>query len=34
VRDGAATAEGTVFLGTDRAESVDEPRLNVVRYAG
>jgi hypothetical protein len=34
VRDGKATAEGTVFLGTDRAESVDEPRLNVVRYAG
>jgi hypothetical protein len=34
VRDGTATAEGTVFLGTDRAESVDEPALNVVRYAG
>jgi hypothetical protein len=34
VRDGTATAEGTVFLGTDRAGSVDEPLLNVVRYAG
>jgi hypothetical protein len=34
VRDGTAQAEGTVFLSTDRAESVDEPGLNVVRYAG
>jgi hypothetical protein len=34
VRDGTAPAEGTVFLGTDRAEGVDEPGLNVVRYAG
>ncbi|MGY1762868.1 hypothetical protein ACI79G_14535 [Geodermatophilus sp. SYSU D00779] len=33
VRDGTAPAEGTVFLGTDRAESVDEPGLNVVRHA-
>ena len=34
VRDGVAPAAGTLFLGTDRAESVDEPALNVVRYAG
>ncbi|MGY1683715.1 hypothetical protein [Geodermatophilus sp. SYSU D01176] len=34
VRNGVATAEGTLFLGTDRAESVDDPLLNVVRYAG
>ena len=34
VQDGEAPATGTVFLGTDRAESVDGPRLNVVRYAG
>ncbi|SHN74109.1 hypothetical protein SAMN05660350_02160 [Geodermatophilus obscurus] len=34
VRNGAAAAEGTLFLGTDRAGSVDEPGLNVVRYAG
>jgi hypothetical protein len=34
VRNGAATAAGTVFLGTDRAASVEEPGLNAVRYAG
>jgi hypothetical protein len=34
VRNGEATAAGTVFLGTERAASVDEPVLNVVRYAG
>ncbi|WP_448610036.1 hypothetical protein [Geodermatophilus sp. URMC 60] len=34
VFDGTAPAEGTVFLGTDRAASVEEPQLNVVRYAG
>jgi hypothetical protein len=34
VREGTAPAEGTVFLGTDRAESVDETELNVVRHAG
>jgi hypothetical protein len=34
VRNGAAAAEGTLFLGTDRAASVDEPGLNAVRYAG
>ena len=34
VREGTAPAEGTVFLGTDRAGSVAEPGLNVVRYAG
>ena len=34
VRDGTARAEGTVFLGTDRAESVGEPGLDVVRYSG
>lgn len=34
VRNGAAPAAGTVFLGTDRADSVDDPELNAVRYAG
>jgi hypothetical protein len=34
VHDGTAPAEGTVFLGTDRAESLDEPALNVVSYSG
>ncbi|SDO32343.1 hypothetical protein [Geodermatophilus sp. DSM 45219] len=34
VRDGTAPAEGTLFLGTDRAVSLDEPGLGVVRYAG
>ena len=34
VRDGAAPAAGTLFLGTDRAASVDVPGLNAVRYAG
>ena len=34
VRGGTAPAEGTVFLGTDRAGSVAEPGLNVLRYAG
>jgi hypothetical protein len=34
VRNGGATAEGTLFLGTDRAASVEEPGLNAVRYAG
>ncbi|MGY1690035.1 hypothetical protein [Geodermatophilus sp. SYSU D01105] len=34
VRDGRAAAEGTLFLGTDRAATVDEPGLNVVGYGG
>ncbi len=34
VRDGAAPAAGTLFLGTDRAASVDAPGLNAVRYVG
>ncbi|SNS01678.1 hypothetical protein SAMN06893096_101373 [Geodermatophilus pulveris] len=34
VRDGWAPAAGTLFLGTDRAASVDAPGLNAVRYAG
>jgi hypothetical protein len=33
VRNGAAAAEGTLFLGTDRTASLDEPGLNAVRYA-
>src|SRR3712207_9023274 len=34
VRDGPAPAEGPVFLGTDRAESMDEPGLHVIRHTG
>jgi hypothetical protein len=34
VRDGTAAAEGTLFLGTDRAATVDAPGVNVVRYGG
>jgi hypothetical protein len=34
VRNGQAPAEATLFLGTDRVGTLDEPGLNVVRYAG
>ncbi|MGY1623486.1 hypothetical protein ACI789_14920 [Geodermatophilus sp. SYSU D00965] len=34
VRHGRAAAEGTLFLGTDRATTVDAPGVNVVRYGG
>ncbi|WP_177212962.1 hypothetical protein [Geodermatophilus ruber] len=34
VRDSRADAEATLFLGTDRVGTRDEPGLNVVRYAG
>ncbi|NEK57240.1 hypothetical protein GCU56_05045 [Geodermatophilus sabuli] len=34
VRDGRATAEATLFLGTDRVGTLDAPGLNEVRYAG
>ena len=34
LRNGAAPAEGWLFLGTDRTASADDAGLNVVRYAG
>jgi hypothetical protein len=34
VRGGTAAAEGTLFLGTDRATTVAAPGVNVVRYGG
>ncbi|HEX2075620.1 MAG TPA: hypothetical protein VHF92_17720, partial [Geodermatophilus sp.] len=34
VRNGSAPAEAVLFLGTDRAETVDRRGLNVLRYAG
>ncbi|MGY1641345.1 hypothetical protein ACI782_09460 [Geodermatophilus sp. SYSU D00703] len=34
VHGGRAAAEGTLFLGSDRAATVDAPGVNVVRYGG
>jgi hypothetical protein len=34
VREGRATAEGTLFLGTDRVGTLDDDALNAIRYAG
>ncbi len=34
LRDGEAPADGTMFLGTERAAAVDDPVLNRIRVAG
>ncbi len=34
LRDGEAPADGTLFLGTERAAAVDDPALNRIRVAG
>ncbi len=33
-RDGEAAAEGTLFLGTDRADSLPDPLLSRIRVPG
>ncbi len=34
LRDGEAVADGALFLGTERADAVDDPALNRIRVAG